>query len=151
MTWQDAVPKWAVRVVCSLMLAVAVPILAGKPGWEHDFDPPLSERETKLVRSGVLFEMCFQAGLWFTSLVAGELGSTKVQAGLCGTMSLTMLFCGPYGLPTWLYYGEGENDPQYKPEIISQAVTMSYAMAGILGTACLIGFTNPAKDSAKKE
>ena len=78
MSFLTGLPSWMIRIVCTLMTCIATSILLGGKGWEEDFDPPLSERERKLVRSGVLFEMAFQLGLWVTCLVANELGNTKV-------------------------------------------------------------------------
>ena len=62
-----------------LMTSIATSVLVGGKGWEEDYDPPLTEREQKLVRSGVMFEMAFQLGLWVTCCVANELGDIKVK------------------------------------------------------------------------
>ena len=94
--------------------------------------------------------MCFQAGFWATNLIVAEMVTSKVRATQCLCMAALMLFCGPYGLPTWLYYGDGEDDPHYKQDIIEGAVTMCYVMVGILGLAALSGFSDNGKDKTRK-
>ena len=151
MSWKGQFTHWCIRLVCVMMLFVSVNILSGASGWEEDFDPPLSIREKKLVRSGVLFEMCFQAGFWATNLIIAEMVTSKVRATQCLCMAALMLFCGPYGLPTWLHYGDGEDDPHYKQEIIAGAINMCYGIVGILGLAAYFGFSENEKDENEKD
>ena len=66
-------------------------------------------------------------------------------------MAALMLFCGPYGLPTWLHYGDGKDDPHYKQEIIAGAINMCYVMVGILGLAAYFGFSETQKDANEKD
>ena len=151
MSWKGKVAHWTIRVICALMLCIAVNILTGANGWEEDFDPPLSIREKKLVRSGVLFEMCFQAGFWMTMLVISEMVTAKVHATQCVCMGALMLFCGPYGLPTWLYYGDGKDDPQYKQDVIASAIILCYVMVSVLVFAAYCGFTEVGKKQSQTE
>ena len=142
MAWKGQVAHWVIRVVCALMIFVSGGVLLGNKGWEEDFDPPLSIREKKLVRSGVLFEMCFQLGLWMTNLIVAEMVTSKVHAMQCMCIIAQMLLAGPYGLPKWLNYGDGEDDPQYKQDVINQAIGMCYGMVVVLALAAFCGFTD---------
>ena len=141
MSWKGQVAHGCIRVICILMVFVSGGVLLGGKGWEDDFDPPLSIREKKLVRSGVLFEMCFQLGFWMTNLIIAEMVTSKVHGMQCMCMAAQMLLAGPYGLPNWLNYGDGADDPQYKQEVITSAMGMCYGLLVVLALAALCGFT----------
>lgn len=94
----DSISKWIFRLTVALLIWPGIGILFfRKQGWETGL-PGLSDRETTIARTGVLFEHATQFFLWILVLVVNESSSPKLRQFAMLTTVLWLAYAGVWGL-----------------------------------------------------